>query len=315
MSARFRLGLIGGGRMGRTHLRALKNSHLVECVAVAEPFESSARELRSMGLAVFPTVEEMLAAGGIDGVIIAAPTDQHVELATKVIEAGVSVLCEKPFGISAEDARNAASLAAERGVALQIAYWRRFIPELVTLRQDIAAGKLGNIHLVVCSQWDEAPPPASFRNHSGGIYIDMGVHEINQMLWLLDQDVSDVSDVTAVAGPATEDPDAANDVDSAQALISLSAGASAVVSLGRFYPGGDVVTAEVFGSKGHVRLEVVSPESGEAPQLEALRLQAESFARHAAGGPSEGTTAPEAAEVLEIAQRLTDSASIAVLAH
>ncbi|MGZ3470542.1 MAG: Gfo/Idh/MocA family protein, partial [Isosphaeraceae bacterium] len=301
MSPRFRLGLIGGGRMGRTHLRGLKNSDLVECVAVAEPFESSARELRSMGLAVYPTVDEMLAAGGLDGVIIAAPTDQHVELATQVIEAGVSVLCEKPFGISAEDARKAAALAAERGVALQIAYWRRFIPELVALRQDIASGKLGNIHLVVCSQWDEAPPPASFRNHSGGIYIDMGVHEINQMLWLLDQDVSDV---TAVAGPATEDPDAANDVDSAQALISLSNGSSAIVSLGRFYPGGDVVTAEVFGSNGHARIEVVSPQSGEAPQLEALRLQAESFARHAAGGPSEGTTALEAATVLDIAQRL-----------
>jgi myo-inositol 2-dehydrogenase/D-chiro-inositol 1-dehydrogenase len=139
----------------------------------------------------------------------------------------------------------------------------------------------------------------------------MGVHEINQMLWLLDQDVSDL---TAVAGPATEDLDAASDVDSAQALISLSNGSSAIVSLGRFYPGGDVVTAEVFGSKGHARIEVVSPESGEAPQLEALRLQAESFARHAVGGPSEGTTALEAAEVLDIAQRLTDSAKIAVLA-
>jgi myo-inositol 2-dehydrogenase / D-chiro-inositol 1-dehydrogenase len=311
VSARFRLGLIGGGRMGRTHLRALKHSNLVECIAVAEPFESSARELRSMGLAVYATVEEMLAAGGLDGVIIAAPTDQHVELATQVIEAGVSVLCEKPFGISAEDARTAAALATERGVALQIAYWRRFIPELVSLRQDIASEKLGNIHLVVCSQWDEAPPPASFRNHSGGIYIDMGVHEINQMLWLLDQDVSDM---TAIAGPATEDLDAASDVDSAQALISLSNGSSAIVSLGRFYPGGDVVTAEVFGSKGHSRIEVVSPESGEAPQLEALRLQAESFARHAAGGPSEGTTALEAAEVLDIAQQLSDSAKIAVLA-
>jgi myo-inositol 2-dehydrogenase/D-chiro-inositol 1-dehydrogenase len=297
--------------MGRTHLRALKNSALLECVAVAEPFESSARELRSKGLAVFPSVEEMLAAGGLDGVIIAAPTDQHVGLATQVIEAGVSVLCEKPFGISAEHARKAAALATERGVALQIGYWRRFVPELVSLRQDMKSRKLGNIHLLVCSQWDEAPPPASFRNHSGGIYIDMGVHEIDQMLWLLEQDVSDVS---AVTGPVTEDPEAASDVDSAQALISLSAGTSAVVSLGRFYPGGDVVTAEVFGSKGHSRIEVVSPESGEAPQLEALRLQAEAFARHTVGGPSEGTTALEAAEVLEIAQRLTDSARIAVLA-
>jgi myo-inositol 2-dehydrogenase / D-chiro-inositol 1-dehydrogenase len=310
VSAPFRLGIIGGGRMGRTHLRALKGSQVVECVVVAEPFEPSARELREQGLAVYSTVDEMLAAGGIDGVIIAAPTDQHLALAVKVIEAGVSVLCEKPFGISGPAAREVARLAFERGVALQIAYWRRFIPELVALRNDIADGKQGTVQLLVCSQWDEAPPPASFRNHSGGIYFDMGVHEINQMLWLVGEDVAEV---TAKAGPATADPEASSDVDSAQALVTLEDGSTAIVSLGRFYPGGDIVTAEVFGSKGHSRIDVVSPATGEAPQLEALRLQAEAFARFARGGACEGTTAYEAADVLDIAQQLTDSARIAVL--
>jgi len=296
--------------MGRTHLRALKGSHEVECIAFAEPFEPSARELRERGFTVHSTVDEMLAAGGIDGVIIAAPTDQHLDLAMKVIEAGISVLCEKPFGISAPAAREAARLASERGVALQIAYWRRFIPELVALRTDIADGKLGTVQLLVCSQWDEAPPAANFLNHSGGIYLDMGVHEINQMLWLLGKDVAEV---TAKAGPASSDPEAPSDVDSAQALITLKDGSTAIVSLGRFYPGGDIVTAEVFGSEGHSRINVVSPATGEAPQLEALRLQAEAFARFSRGGACEGTTAHEAADTLDIAHQLTDSARIAVL--
>jgi myo-inositol 2-dehydrogenase/D-chiro-inositol 1-dehydrogenase len=296
--------------MGRTHLRALQGSDAVVAVAVAEPFERSARELREQGLSVYATVEEMLASGDVDGVIIAAPTDQHVDISVKAIEAGVPVLCEKPFGVSEAGAREASRLAADRGVALQVAYWRRFIPELVALREAITGGKLGTVQLLVCSQWDEAPPPASFRNHSGGIYLDMGVHEINQMLWLLGEDVAEVA---AEAGPPTADPEATGDVDSAQALITLENGTTAIVSLGRFYPGGDIVTAEVFGSEGHVRFDVVSPTTGEAPQLEALRLQAEAFARYARGGSCEGTTADEAADVLRIAQQLTDAARIAVL--
>jgi myo-inositol 2-dehydrogenase/D-chiro-inositol 1-dehydrogenase len=308
--APFRLGLIGGGRMGRTHLRALKDSTEVTVVAVTEPVAASAAQLREQSLAVYPTVEEMFAGSELDGVLIAVPTPQHIETARKALEAGLPVLCEKPFGLVPEEAREMGKLADDRGLALQIAYWRRFVPELVSLRNDLADGKYGNAHLLVCSQWDEAPPPIAFRQDSGGIYIDMGVHEIDEMLWLLGQDFAEVK---AQVFPTTEDPDAQNDVDSTQALVMLSGGTSAALSLGRFYEGGDVVSVALFGSKGHTRFDVVSPETGEAPQLQALKLQAEAFARHAGGSVPEGTTAEEAARVLEVAHSLTEAAGIAVL--
>ena len=310
MSAPFRLGLIGGGRMGRTHLRALKDSTEVTVVAVTEPVDASATQLREQGLAVYPSVEEMLAGSELDGVLIAVPTPQHIDTARKALEAGLPVLCEKPFGLVPEEAREMGKLADDRGLALQIAYWRRFVPELVSLRNDLADGKYGNAHLLVCSQWDEAPPPIAFRHDSGGIYIDMGVHEIDEMLWLLGQDFVDVK---AQVFPTTEDPDAENDVDSTQALVMLSGGTSAALSLGRFYEGGDVVSVALFGSKGHTRFDVVSPETGETPQLQALKLQAEAFARNARGAAPEGTTAEEAARVLEMAHGLTEAAGIAVL--
>jgi myo-inositol 2-dehydrogenase/D-chiro-inositol 1-dehydrogenase len=93
----------------------------------------------------------------------------------------------------------------------------------------------------------------------------------------------------------------------------LSGGTSTVLSLGRFYEGGDIVSVELFGSKGHTRFDVVSPETGEGPQLNALRLQAEAFARQVRGAVPEGTTAEQAACVLELAHRLTEAAGIAVL--
>jgi myo-inositol 2-dehydrogenase/D-chiro-inositol 1-dehydrogenase len=296
--------------MGRTHLRALEGSTEVTVVAVTEPVETAAALLREQGLAVYPTVEDMFAASEFDGVLIAVPTPQHIDTTRKSLGAGLPVLCEKPFGLVPDEAREVGKRASEQGLALQIAYWRRFVPQLTTLRSDLADGKYGAVHFLVCSQWDETPPPLSFRRDSGGIYIDMGVHEIDQTLWLLGQDLTEVK--TQVF-PTTEDPGAQNDVDSAQALVMLSGGTSTVVSLGRFYEGGDIVSVELFGSRGHTRFDVVSPETGEAPQLHALKLQAEAFARHARGAPQEGTTAEEAARVLELAHGLTEAAGIAVL--
>jgi myo-inositol 2-dehydrogenase / D-chiro-inositol 1-dehydrogenase len=310
VSAPFRLGLIGGGRMGRTHLRALEGSDQVMVVAVAEPFEAAAAQLREQGLAVHPTVEDMFSGSELDGVLIAVPTPQHTDTTRTALEAGLPVLCEKPFGLVPEVARELGKFAADQGLALQIAYWRRFVPQLMSLRSDLADGKYGAVHMLVCSQWDEAPPPPAFRQHSGGIYIDMGVHEIDQTLWLLGQDFATMK---AQAFPTTEDPQAENDVDSAQALVMLSGGASTLVSLGRFYEGGDIVSVELFGSKGHTRFDVVSPETGEDPQLHALRLQAEAFARQVGGAAPEGTTAEEAARVLELAHGLTEAAGIAVV--
>ena len=310
MSAPFRFGLIGGGRMGRTHLRALDGSTEVTVVAVTEPVETTAAPLREQGLAVYPTAEEMFAESELDGVLIAVPTPQHIETTRRSLDAGLPVLCEKPFGLVPDEARAVGKLATERKLALQIAYWRRFVPQLTTLRGDLADGKYGTVHFLVCSQWDEAPPPLSFRHDSGGIYIDMGVHEIDQTRWLLGQDFTDVK---AQVFPTTEDPGAQNDVDSAQALVMLSGGTSTVISLGRFYEGGDIVSMELYGSRGHTRFDVVSPETGEGPQLHALKLQAEAFARHARGAAPEGATAEEAARVLELAHGLAEAAGIAVV--
>ena len=174
----------------------------------------------------------MFAEAELDGVLIAVPTPQHIDTTRRSLNAGLPVLCEKPFGLVPEEARAAGELASERGLALQVAYWRRFVPQLSILRRNVADGKYGDVHFLVCSQWDESPPPVSFRQDSGGIYVDMGVHEIDQTLWLLGQDFAGVK---AQVFPTTEDQGAQHDVDSAQALVMLSGGTSTVISLGRFY--------------------------------------------------------------------------------
>lgn len=312
MSEVFRVGLVGGGRMGQTHIRALASSSTVRIVAVAEPSEAAADRLRESGLAVDPTVSGMLGAGNVDGVLVAAPTDQHLALVDEIASAGVPILCEKPCGLSAAQAREAGDVALQHGVLLQAGYWRRFVPALQDLRGRIATGGMGTLLFTMCAQWDEVPGTALFRTHSGGIFVDMGVHEVDQIRWLTGQEVASV---TVSTFPTVEDPDAVGDVDSAQALLTLSDGSAAVISLGRFHPGGDLVSADFYGSRDHVRVDVLQPSDGERPQLEALRRQAEAFARWVRGGSPEGATIADAEAALVVAQQLSDAAGLSVLGH
>ena len=296
----FRLGLVGAGRMGRTHLRALAGSEQVAVTAIAEMSAAARAAVSAPGVTLHASTAEMLETAALDGVLIAAPTDQHGAIIAEVAAHGLPVLCEKPCGLTAAAARASARAAAVAGVPLQVAYWRRFVPGLQRLHDQIAAGELGTIHLITCYQWDEQPPPAAFRAHSGGIAIDMGVHEFDQLRWLTGQDISRLA--TVASGPA---PEGIADVDGAQVIATLSGGATGFVSLGRYYPAGDAVWAEVFGTRGAERCDVIDPAEGERAQLQALRRQAESFAGFARGAPCAGATADDAIAALAAAEQVT----------
>jgi len=305
MPPSFRLGLIGAGRMGRTHLRALAGSGQVAVTAIAEVSAPGRDAVASSGAALYPAVGPMLDGAAIDGVLITAPSDQHAQIVAEVAARGLPILCEKPCGVTTAQTRAAAAAAAAAGVPFQVAYWRRYVPALRRLREQIGGGDLGTVHLVTCYQWDDQPPSAAFRAHSGGILIDMGVHEFDQLRWLTGQDIGALAAVASgvVAGGLGEPPDQTADVDSAQVIAELSGGGSGVISLGRFHPAGDMARAEAFGTRGTARCDFLDPADGERAQLEAVRRQAESFAAFARGGPCDGATGADAIAALDAAER------------
>jgi myo-inositol 2-dehydrogenase/D-chiro-inositol 1-dehydrogenase len=306
----FRLGVVGAGRMGRTHLSALRASERLRVVAVTEPAAAARRGVDSPGVAVHAELDGMLRGGGLDGVLVAAPSTLHLETVRRIAAAGLPILCEKPCGVSAAEAKAAADIAATAGVPLQIAYWRRFVPALKRLQQRIAAGELGELYLVTCYQWDEKPPAATFRRQSGGILIDMGVHEFDQVRWLSGQEFATIG---AAPSAAASEPPVDGDPESAQLLATLSGGGTAFISLGRRFPLGDVCRAEVFGTEGAEDCRFLWPPSAESVFKEALRLQAEGFAAWVGGSPAQGATAADAIAALEAAERagaiLGDSAT------
>jgi myo-inositol 2-dehydrogenase / D-chiro-inositol 1-dehydrogenase len=304
----FRLGLIGAGRMGRNHLQAIGGSPTVRVTGVVDADPDTRAAIAATGIPAYASLDELLAAGQIDGALIAVPTNRHVTVLESVVGARLPVLCEKPCGLTVDETRQCASAARRAGVLLQVAYWRRFVPELGELRQQIRTGELGDILAVNCYQWDGAPPSAEFRGSSGGIFIDMGVHEFDQVRWLTGQEFTTVHAVTS------RDSDG-RDPDCAQLVAALDGGSTAMVSLGRWHPAGDSCKVEVFGTKGTVSSWFLDPVDGDTVFRRALQAQAEAFAGAvrasgpAVAGQSAGSSADDALAALSIASEATAQAN------
>jgi myo-inositol 2-dehydrogenase/D-chiro-inositol 1-dehydrogenase len=301
----FRLALAGAGRMGRNHLRALTGNPRVGVTHVVEPVAAVRDRLAAEGLRVYPSVED-LPGGEVDGVLVAAPTGFHGAVVAAATKAGLPVLCEKPAGLNPAAVREAGDAAAAAGVAFQVAYWRRFVPALRQLRERLAAGEFGEVLFAAATQWDGAPPAAQFRAGSGGIFVDMGVHEFDELRWLTGQEITTVAAVAAGVVTDAEVRERGDDVDSAQALLGFSGGATGLVSLGRHFPGGDMAAVEVFGTRGHERILFLDPADGDAAMDDALARQAEAFADLVAAGDSaegRGAGVQDAVAALEAATR------------
>jgi myo-inositol 2-dehydrogenase/D-chiro-inositol 1-dehydrogenase len=286
--------------MGKTHLRALAQAETVEVVATTEASEAARATLNGLGGTVYSELGRMLAEADLDGVLVAAPSGSHLDIVTLVASARLPILCEKPCGLAAADAAAAARIAEAHDVLLQIAYWRRFVPELQSLKCRIDSGALGQIYCILCYQWDQDVPAAAFRAKSGGIFIDMGVHEFDQLRWLSGQSVTQLKAVVATAASAPAVP---GDAESAGVLCTLNGGCTGIISLGRRHPPGDICRVEVFGTEGVEICPFLNPQDGEETFLQALRLQAEGFASWVRGGSAGGATAADAVAALELAER------------
>jgi myo-inositol 2-dehydrogenase/D-chiro-inositol 1-dehydrogenase len=289
------IAVVGAGRMGSVHLRALGETRLARLTAVVEPMaEPRERVSELCGVPGFATLDQLVESGLAEGVVITAPTDLHLGLVETCLEAGLPVFCEKPCGLSADQAGQAAAAAAAAGLPLQIGYYRRFLPELVALRQRIAAGRLGELSLVVLNQWDEHPPSADFERRSGGVVVDMGVHEIDQLRWLTGQEVEHVAALTPAPG----------DQSSAVISLRLSAGTLAAITLGRRFPHPDSCWMEVVGTAQYERLPFVWAEQGEKVVLDGIAAELDAFAAAVRGAPMAGPGGADAVAALEVAERV-----------
>jgi myo-inositol 2-dehydrogenase / D-chiro-inositol 1-dehydrogenase len=286
-----RVALIGAGRMGQVHLQALATVADAEVTAVVDPVAAGAS---------YADVSELLAAGPVEAAIVAAPSSEHLRITSELLEAGVPTLCEKPCGTTTDEAATALHMASQLDTPLQVGYWRRFVPALRGLRERIQGGTFGEVLLIRSQQWDQRPPPPAFRASSGGILIDMGVHEFDQIRWLTGQEVDCRAAVAAQIGV---DPPVEGDPESVEVTLALSGGGLAVVSLGRCFPPGDMCRVDLVGTGGVSECPFLWPPESERTFLDAIARQDAAFIELVRGREGDSASAADAVAALETAEQ------------
>jgi myo-inositol 2-dehydrogenase/D-chiro-inositol 1-dehydrogenase len=247
------VGVIGAGRIGRVHAENLVyRIPQANLVAVSDIFVEAAQTLATeLGVpAAYEDHRQVLEDERVDAVLICSSTDTHARFIEEAAGAGKQVFCEKPIALDLDEIDRALAAVEEAGVKLMIGFNRRFDPDFARVREIVAAGEVGQPHILRITSRDPAPPPAEYVRVSGGIFVDMTIHDFDMARFLMGGDVEEVYAAAGVlVDPAIGE---AGDVDTAVITLRFAGGALGVIDNSREAVYGYDQRVEVFGSGGCV---------------------------------------------------------------
>ena len=255
MTARIGLALIGAGRMGRNHARLIAAGvPELRIMAVADVDGAAAGRLADeIGAAAsFADPLDAIRATGVDAVLVAVSSVHHRAIVEAAAAAGRDILCEKPLALDLADTDAILAAVAHAGVRLQVGLMRRHDPDHARARARVVAGELGRPLIFNSRQFDTEPPPPAILDPavSGGIMLDMGIHEFDSGRFLMGSDVVEVQATGAVQ--VYQEAAAHGDVDTAVVNLRFASGAIGSVELSRRVAFGEDVRTEVHGTDGSV---------------------------------------------------------------
>lgn len=267
---KIKIGLIGAGRIGRFHAETIKaNVDFVEIKSVADIFADNIKDWAAkLGIEhVYKDASKMLEDKEIDAVLICSSTDTHSQLIIESAKAGKHIFCEKPIDFDLNRIHEALDAVEKAKVKLQIGFQRRFDPSFKRAHEIIKAGKIGEPHILKITSRDPGPPPLEYIKVSGGIFLDMTIHDFDMARFLVGSEVTEVF----AAGTVRIDPKIAEagDIDTAIVTLKFENGTLGVIDNSRKAVYGYDQRVEVFGSKGsiavnndHLTNTVISNENG-----------------------------------------------------
>ena len=245
--------VLGAGRIGKVHARAISNNFEATLVAIADAVSETAAALAKEYRCEVRSIEEIALSDDIDAVAICTPTDMHADLIEKFALAGKAIFCEKPIDLSVKRVRSCLKVVEATNAKLMIGFNRRFDPHFAALALAVRDNTIGGVEMVNITSRDPSPPPMTYIERSGGIFRDMTIHDFDMAQWLLGEAIVAVS---AHAGVLI-DPviGEAGDYDSVNVLLETASGKQAIVSNSRRATYGYDQRIEVLGSKGMVSAE------------------------------------------------------------
>jgi len=245
-----RIGLLGAGRIGQVHARAVSSVLTAQLVAIADPISAAAGAVRNTYGCDIRTIEQILVSDDIDAVIICTPTDTHADLIEQFARAGKAIFCEKPVDLDLERVQACLSVVNETNTTLMVGFQRRYDPDFQALRAAIDAGQIGDVEMVSLISRDPGAPPYDYIERSGGIFRDMMIHDFDVARWMLGEEVETVQ----AAASVLTDPEIGNrgDFDSANAILRTASGKQCTITNSRRATFGYDQRIEVHGSAGSV---------------------------------------------------------------
>ena len=248
MARRLRVGVLGLGRMGRFHAENLAG-RVARCeLACVSDLDAGRGEVvaRELGVPFVADPDAVVTSGDVDAVVVATPSATHAALSLAAARAGKHTFCEKPISLDHETTVRALEEISRCGVVFQVGLHRRSDPDWVLVAERIRAGELGTPYLFRASLWDMSSPPASFLTGSGGMFLDVTLHELDVARWWMGEVVRITAQGSAMSDPAFASQ---GDVDVAVVALEFESGALGVIDNGRSAGYGYESSAAVVGSK------------------------------------------------------------------
>lgn len=245
------IGIIGAGRIGNVHAQSI-TCHIPEArvARIADMRGEAAERLaEKYGIPAWSDdCMDVINDPAIDAVLVCTPTPTHADYAIAAMKAGKHVFCEKPVDLTIEKIKKTAEVAEETGRKLQIGFNRRFDHNHGRVQQLVKNGTLGNVEIIRITSRDPEPPSPEYAASSGGLYIDMMIHDFDMAMFLAGCDVTEVYAMgTSLVDKRIGE---AGDVDTAIVTLTFANGALGVIDNSRRAAYGYDQRVEVFGSLG-----------------------------------------------------------------
>lgn len=254
MSENIVIGVIGAGRIGRLHVENMLKMAGVRVKTVADPYSEHAKDwAEKLGIEQLVSNHEIIFNDAeINCVFICSPTDTHTTMIKAAAKAGKNIFCEKPISFSDEETIEAFKAVEKAGVKLQIGFNRRFDKNFDHVKKCVATGKIGELHILKITSRDPEPPGLDYVKSSGGLFMDMAIHDFDMARFVSGSEVEEVY----VQGAALINPEFASlgDVDTAIITLKFANGALGVIDNSRKAVYGYDQRVEAFGSNGAVEI-------------------------------------------------------------
>ncbi len=247
--------IIGAGRIAYVHaLNITRSIPFADVKGIADPYLTDQAKKWIAELEI-PVVSEnyrgLLADDDIKAVAICSPTDTHAQITREAVQAGKDVFCEKPIDLDPEQIRKTLDIVEASGQKMQVGFNRRFDHNSAALRQAVETKRIGELHMVRITSRDPSPPPINSIKSSGGLFMDMTIHDFDMVRFLCGSEVEEIFAYgTVLVDPAIGEAD---DIDTAVISMKMANGVLAYIENSREAVYGYDQRAEVFGSRGAMK--------------------------------------------------------------